>query len=73
VRINYETATGVVAGIQTMGIRYRQQVCEQWIGERAHITNVLAGLQRANFDPEFSRRYEAEIAASFQHQTAEKP
>ncbi len=73
VRINYEAETGSVTGFQTVGIRYRQEVCEQWIHARKPVSAVLTELAKANFDPEFSRRYEAEIGMFFQQQTAGKP
>jgi hypothetical protein len=66
VRINYDLATGAVTGFQTMGIRYRQQICEYWIETGTHISDVLRNLSKANFDPEFYRRYEAQIASLFQ-------
>ncbi len=71
VRINYDTATGAVTGFQTMGTRYRQQVCEHWIATGTHISGVLKNLSRANFDPEFYRRFEAEISLLFQQKIAE--
>lgn len=73
VRINYNVATGSVTGFQTMGIRYRQPVCEQWIQANTPVSVVLAELARANFDPEFSSRYEAEIVVFFQQQITGKP
>jgi len=66
VRINYDLATGAVTGFQTMGIRYRHQICEYWIETGTHISDVLRNLSKANFDPEFYRRYEAQIASLFQ-------
>lgn len=61
IRIAYEKASGVVTGFNLMGIRFRQEVCEKWIQERTPIDKVLAQLPMANFDPEFFRRFEAEI------------
>ena len=57
-----------VLGFNTMGVRYRHEVCEAWIEQDTPLTEVLADLGRANFDPEFQRRHEAEIAASFRRQ-----
>lgn len=61
VRINYDSATGVVKGFNLFGIRYRHEVCEKWLREKAHIEDVLQNLGLANFDPEFYKQYESEI------------
>lgn len=61
IRIAYEKATRVVTGFNLMGIRFRHEVCEKWIKERTPIDKVLAQLPKANFDPEFFKRFEAEL------------
>ena len=58
IRINHERDSGAVTGFNLMGIRYRHEVCEKWILEKADIKTVLQNLSKANFDPEFFRRYE---------------
>jgi NADPH-dependent 2,4-dienoyl-CoA reductase/sulfur reductase-like enzyme len=63
------TPQGVI-GFNVMGIRYRQAVCERWIRERRPIGYVLEHLHEANFDPEFFRRCEGEIARAFRGQLA---
>lgn len=65
IRIVYDTATKVVKGFNLMGIRYRQEVCEKWILEKKTIQEVISQLEKANFDPEFSAKYEPEIKALF--------
>ncbi len=42
-----------------------QDVCERWILERRSIDYVLQHLRKANFDPEFYRRYEGAVAAQY--------
>ena len=44
-----------------MGIRYRHEVCEKWLREKASVETVLQNLGIANFDPEFYKEYEAEV------------
>ena len=66
VRIVY-TKEGVI-GLNLMGIRYRHQVCDSWIAERRPVADVLENLEEANFDPEFYRRYEAEIVGTLTEQ-----
>ncbi|NJB87302.1 NADPH-dependent 2,4-dienoyl-CoA reductase/sulfur reductase-like enzyme [Lewinella marina] len=69
VRINYEKDGGAVRGFNLMGIRYRQEVCEKWIANRAPIEEVLQNLGMANFDPELYAEYEADIVALYNQQT----
>ncbi|MCA9537478.1 MAG: NAD(P)/FAD-dependent oxidoreductase [Myxococcales bacterium] len=60
---------GAVVGVNAMGIRYRHRVCERWIAEKRPLDYVLSHLSEGNFDPEFYRRYEAEIVGTFQEQS----
>jgi NADPH-dependent 2,4-dienoyl-CoA reductase/sulfur reductase-like enzyme len=78
IRINYDRPSsgeptagklGKVLGFNLMGVRYRHEVCEKWIQEGAHIETVLQNLGLANFDPEFSEQYEAELLAIYNRQT----
>jgi NAD(P)H-nitrite reductase large subunit len=68
IRIAYLTQNKQVIGFNLMGIRYRQEVCEKWILEKANIGFVLANLEKANFDPEFFRKYEKEIKLKYDSQ-----
>lgn len=63
-------ADGAVTGINVMGIRYRHDVCERWIRERWPVARVLDDLSTANFDTEFFRRHEADIARAVREQIA---
>jgi NAD(P)H-nitrite reductase large subunit len=65
VRLVFETESGKILGFNLMGIRYRQEVCEKWIGSGAHIEEVLRDLGAANFDPEFFRQYEGELVSLY--------
>lgn len=69
VRINYDTASGAVVGFNLMGVRYRQEVCHKWIGDKTHIEEVLQNLGLANFDPEFYKEYEKDIIAVYNQNT----
>lgn len=69
-RINYRADNGAVTGMNTLGIRQRQAVWQQWITEGKTIQYVLEHLPTANFDPEFFRQYEPDILATF---NAENP
>lgn len=61
-------ADGSIKGVNALGIRHRHEVCERWIREKRGVDHVLDHLAEANFDPEFHRRDEAEIAASMRSQ-----
>jgi NAD(P)H-nitrite reductase large subunit len=54
-----------VIGFNTLGVRYRHKMCEQWIAEKRPIEYVLEHLAEANFDPEFFERFEPEIVALY--------
>lgn len=58
IRIACHGASRAVCGFVLMGIRYRHEVCEKWIQEERSLDYVLANLHEANFDPEFSKKYE---------------
>ncbi len=61
IRIAYEKGTTRVLGINLMGIRYRHEICAQWLKEGAPLKEVVKNLKKANFDPEFYKEYEDEI------------
>jgi NADPH-dependent 2,4-dienoyl-CoA reductase/sulfur reductase-like enzyme len=58
-----------LVGVNVMGVRYRQDVCAHWIETGASIEVVLQNLGAANFDPEFSPQYEADLVAQYNAQT----
>lgn len=65
IRIDFDTHSGQVRGFNLMGIRYRHDVCERWLRERRLIDFVLEHLSEANFDPEFARRHEPQLAHQY--------
>ena len=58
-------ADGAVTGFNVFGLRYRQDVCEDWIRNRATPEQTIQNLRRANFDPEFFERPESRIKKAF--------
>ncbi|WP_224999610.1 NAD(P)/FAD-dependent oxidoreductase [Cesiribacter sp. SM1] len=68
-RLVWEKESGKFRGVNLLGIRYRQEVCEQWIISGTKIEEVVGQLHRANFDPEFHSRHEGEIRNAFSTQT----
>ena len=65
IRIDYAAEDGRVLGFNTLGVRYRQAVCERWIRDGRPLDYVLRHLREANFDPEFSRRHERALAGQY--------
>ncbi|MCI0446812.1 NAD(P)/FAD-dependent oxidoreductase [bacterium] len=68
VRIAYKEPGKEVIGFNVMGVRFRQEVCESWIREKRALDYVLPRLHEANFDPEFSRRFEHDIICHYNNQ-----
>lgn len=68
IRIVYHQESGAVLGFNLMGVRYRHEVCDQWITGGTHIEEVLTSLGLANFDPEFYEQHESEIVALYNRQ-----
>jgi len=62
IRINFQKSDRQVTGFNLMGIRYRHEICESWISEKRTLEYVLQNLRKANFDPEFNRKYEKDVA-----------
>lgn len=52
-------------GINTFGIRLRHEILDRWLTEKRTIHYAIEYLKDANFDPEFYKNYEFEIAAKF--------
>ena len=67
ITIAFDTETEKFKGINTFGIRMRQEVFDKWLNEGKTINHVLSNLKAANFDPEFYEHHEAEIFKSFKN------
>ncbi len=63
------TDAGVI-GMNCLGIRHRHKVWERWIAEKRSVKHVLEHLGQANFDPEFARRHERDMARAWKEQVA---
>jgi len=59
---------GTIIGFNTMGMRWRHEVCERWLAEERPVDWVVDHLEEIHFDPEFFRRHEAEIRRSMKEQ-----
>lgn len=65
-RIVYNIESTEVVGFNAMGIRLKQETCARWIKSKALLSDVVANLSRANFDPEFFKKFEKEVQSQFQ-------
>lgn len=61
IRLVFDAKNYEFIGCCVLGIRFRQEVCEKWIREKRKISEVLPLFSEANFDSEFSTRYEREL------------
>jgi len=71
ITIAYNAKSKEFLGINTFGIRMRQEVFDLWLNEHRKIDYVLANLKIANFDPEFYENHEQEIFRSFKNNLQE--
>ena len=71
IRLVYDKERGHILGFNLMGVRYRHEVCEKWIREKAHIEAVLKDLGIANFDPEFYEEYDEEVVRIYNRQSGQ--
>jgi NADPH-dependent 2,4-dienoyl-CoA reductase/sulfur reductase-like enzyme len=69
IHLVWDKETKLFIGVNSFGIRLRHELFDKWLNERASIQTVLANLRQANFDPEFFKRFEQEIVASFNDKT----
>jgi NADPH-dependent 2,4-dienoyl-CoA reductase/sulfur reductase-like enzyme len=62
---------GVLTGVNVLGLRWRQEVCEAWISAGLTLEQVIERMGDAGFDPEFTHRREPEAARALRAQLAE--
>ncbi|PIQ18059.1 MAG: FAD-dependent oxidoreductase [Flavobacteriaceae bacterium CG_4_8_14_3_um_filter_34_10] len=65
ITINYQEESRKFIGINTFGIRLKHEVFDRWLTEGKTVDYVIEHFQEANFDPEFFKTYENEIAQQF--------
>lgn len=72
-RIDYRRDDQVVTGFNVLGIRYRHELCHEWLRDERTLPFVLQQLGAANFDPEFYQQHEAELLALYNERFPTKP
>jgi NAD(P)H-nitrite reductase large subunit len=68
IRISFDTQTRLFLGINVFGIRMRHEFFDTVLNEKKSIDFVIENLKKANFDPEFFKTFEKEIASAFKNQ-----
>ncbi|PZW39653.1 pyridine nucleotide-disulfide oxidoreductase [Mesonia algae] len=68
IHIQYVKSDETFLGINTFGIRMRHEVIDRWLSRQMKLEEVISCLKEANFDKEFSRKFEKQIQSSFQEQ-----
>jgi NADPH-dependent 2,4-dienoyl-CoA reductase/sulfur reductase-like enzyme len=61
----WQRATNQFTGINSFGIRLRHECFDRWLREKRDVNYVIDHLAEANFDPEFSPRFEHTIRSTF--------
>ena len=59
---------GRLIGVNTMGLRWRHEVCERWIREERSLDHVLEHMEEAHFEPELYRRFEPDMRRAFRQE-----
>ncbi|MEJ8802043.1 NAD(P)/FAD-dependent oxidoreductase [Pontibacter sp. H249] len=65
IRLLYEQESGLLIGVNLLGIRYRHDLCHHWLQQQYTIHQVMQELPAVNFDPEFFQRYEQELYTQY--------
>lgn len=68
VRIVFNKENQVFEGINTFGIRMRQDFFEKVLDRKESLSFVIKNLEKANFDPEFFKKFEKEMKQEFSMQ-----
>ncbi|MGB0918323.1 MAG: NAD(P)/FAD-dependent oxidoreductase [Flavobacteriales bacterium] len=66
IRIVFNKQTRTVRGFNAFGVRLRHKVCDNWLRNDATLDEVVLNLGKANFDPEFFKKFEKEVQSHFQ-------
>ena len=70
IRLAFETKSRLFLGINIFGIRMRHEFFDNVLNDKKTVDFVVDNLKKANFDPEFFKKFESEIAAAFKNEFA---
>jgi NAD(P)H-nitrite reductase large subunit len=65
IRIVFDKASKKLLGLNTMGIRLRHEIANEWITSNKELSYVMDHLEELNFDPEFYLHHENAIRNKF--------
>ncbi|NEM97814.1 NAD(P)/FAD-dependent oxidoreductase [Pontibacter burrus] len=68
IRLFYERETGLLKGINLLGVRYRHDLCHHWLQQNYTIHQVMQELTAVNFDSEFFQHYEPVLLQQYYQQ-----
>jgi NADPH-dependent 2,4-dienoyl-CoA reductase/sulfur reductase-like enzyme len=69
ITVAFKKDSSLFTGINTFGLRMRHEVFDQWLSEKRDVHFVMENLSKANFDPEFYKKFEPQIAEAFKNKT----
>ena len=69
ITLAYHKDSNEFLGINTFGIRMRHEVFDSWLSEKRSADYVIQHLAKANFDPEFYRKFEKEVQTAYNNQS----
>ena len=52
-RMTFNTKNGALVGVNSLGLRLKHEVCDQWIKDKKPLREVISHVAELNFDPEF--------------------
>ena len=70
IRLAFETKSRLFIGINVFGIRMHHEFFDNVLNDKKTVDFVVDNLKKANFDPEFFKTFESEIAAAFNNEFA---
>ena len=68
IRISFDTNSRQFIGINTFGVRMRHEFFDMVLNDKKSVDYVIENLKKANFEPEFFKTFEKEIATAFNNQ-----
>ena len=72
VKFVFDKNDHTILGVNTFGIRMRHVVWDKWLQEKRTLGYVIEHLDKANFDPEFFRKYDTNMQQQYNQEFPEK-
>lgn len=73
ITLDYHPETLRLNGVSTFGIRMRHEFFDRVLRKGSTVGEVVAQMHKANFDPEFYRKWPQKFKSDFQQKTGIKP